>query len=261
MRRAKVYPNTSAFHYRRVLVWIRRLLFGARMVALHQMSRLEIVTTALVAFAVAKGTWPKRTPWISKRGSKRPHRREVTDVALMMRRERVPRRWERVTERRMETKELDFVVAAVQRATVLAVVVVLAAKIAHLHQGHRQRRIKKALAALAVAAIEVRLQYQEHYQITHHPWRVSCLRTSSTAAPAAVAKKTSLQHSKTESVMKTDRRQRDQSRGCFEFVHPHLLQTMILPVSSFQLMASAQINSSLPLEYLHPQRGPHLPLA
>ena len=65
----------------------------------------------------------------------------------------------------METKELDFVVAAVQRATVLAVVVVLAAKIAHLHQGHRHRRIKKALAALAVAAIEVRLQYQEHYQI------------------------------------------------------------------------------------------------
>ena len=225
------------------------------------MSRLEIVTTALVAFAVAKGTWPKRTPWISKRGSKRPHRREVTDVALMMTREQVPRRWERVTERRMETKELDFVVAAVQRATVLAVVVVLAAKIAHLHQGHRHRRIKKALAALAVAAIEVRLQYQEHYQITHHPWRVSCLRTSSTAAPAAVAKKTSLQPSKTESVMKTDSRQRDQSRGCFEFVHPHLLQTMILPVSSFQLMASAQINSSLPLEYLHPQRGPHLPLA
>jgi hypothetical protein len=97
----------SAFHCRRVLFWIRRLLFDAMKVVLHQTTQLETVTMALLAFAVAQGTWTMRMPSISKHGWKCPHRREETGEALLKMQERAPRHWEQVTERRMGKKELD----------------------------------------------------------------------------------------------------------------------------------------------------------
>jgi len=200
-------------------------------------------------------------PSISKHGWKCPHRREETGEALLKMQERAPRHWEQVIERRMGKKELDYTVAAVQRATTLAVVVlvvvlvVLAAKIARLLQGCQNRQTKNSFAALVVA-IGVRLRYWGHYQITHFPWRVCCLQTSSTAAAlAAVAKKISLHQSQTESV-KRGHHQRDLLRACF--VQPHLLRTTILLSSLFHLMALVQISLTLPLEYPRRQRGRHL---